>query len=464
MRRTKKVDPVPEKAEKQVPVNKKQKEAPKASNKVPISAPAGKKEKEVSVVDGKQDAAKNHVVQSPVEYVSTKANVFGDSAACYTALLKVFGCLNVIDLLKVSSVCQQWYQISRNDSLWKQLHLKNKIISEVDVFLKFLHNRKITSLKLEDVRMDHFSERIPKLSASIEKLEISGVKNKVCEILLKQNLTDLMDLKLQNISGEIDFSQVGNLANLVTLELASPIEFASTTFPTEKFNTIRTLSISKITSHNVYEEMSKLSQNLNELILDTVHNRQLISTFLLSFVNLSSLQLKNIDSYANDLLQTVKTMRNLQKLSLINFQVKVNFDLYLSQCANLTDLEVQPDLNGIGTKHQNINFIIVSGMLKLKLNSFKWIICSAQKSDYKIQFSRSTISDNLSEISRQLFMLVDAQNGGRICFTDDEKLDETRKLFEFEENGKDDIAIEYQTFQTNLRKLLKKTVIEISLA
>lgn len=54
-----------------------------------------------------------------------KANVCQWSYLPYPAIFKIFQHLNYKELLKVGEVCQFWYQVSRDDLLWKELFYYN---------------------------------------------------------------------------------------------------------------------------------------------------------------------------------------------------------------------------------------------------------------------------------------------------------------------------------------------------
>lgn len=43
----------------------------------------------------------------------------------YPSLFQIFSYLDYTDLISVSEVCKSWYQVSRDDFLWKRLFYKH---------------------------------------------------------------------------------------------------------------------------------------------------------------------------------------------------------------------------------------------------------------------------------------------------------------------------------------------------
>lgn len=221
--------------------------------------------------------------------------------------------------------------------------------------------------------------------------------------MLKLQVTGLCKVILKNITGDCDFSPMGAQPQLKELELEK-ITFKPDGFPIEQMRSLELLSLSTMENQKLYEEISKLSSSLLELRINKVYqaltifelivklrilfkivNRQLVSTFLLSFDKLHSLTLENVGNHANELLITVKQMRSLQKLTMLNFGVIYNFDLHLSLCLNLRELTLKP--SDIQTSRPNVvNFIVVLGLFKARnfLKKFEWLMISKEKNHSKV--------------------------------------------------------------------------------
>lgn len=48
----------------------------------------------------------------------------------YPALYKIFHYLNYKDLVCVSEVCRTWYEVSRDDFLWRDLFFENFLVDK----------------------------------------------------------------------------------------------------------------------------------------------------------------------------------------------------------------------------------------------------------------------------------------------------------------------------------------------
>jgi hypothetical protein len=451
------VDQIPDKPDKaaisEIPANNAKVEV-KQPEKTPVPAPRsfGRNREKEKVQEKPARKLKNQEAPEvpPKKRRLEVSERFGDAAVIYNILEQSFDYLSFHDLLKAASVCKMWRNIAFGESLWRQIQLKRTKVSDLPIFLNILKQRNIEQFTMDNIRFDHFGTRLPKMNLGLKGLTIENCKNRVVETMLRQNYPTLEKLTLKNVNGELDFSGVGDFGELRHLEL-SQVTLKPHSFPDQKFPNLTKLSLANLSDDSVYEEISKLSETLVDLTIGKIHSRQMVSTILLGFTNIESLTLENIENYANELLQIVKQMRNLKKLTLSNFNVNMNFDLFLSHCSNVDELIIE---NHVALKPQIANYLIVSGMLKLNLKSFSWVVNANNQKNGKIQFSRSTILDNLQE-------LVKSFKGQE---TDLEKMDLAKGIFGIDAGTADELSVDPGIFAKGLEGVLEQTAINIIVA
>ena len=196
-------------------------------------------------------------------------HLFGEASSVFTVLTKVFEFLPLKDLLSAASVSQMWYTVSCQEKLFPVFELRNKRVSDLAGFLLFLKKRGCQHIVLDNVRIDHFGDRLPKTALIVQQLEINNCKNKVAELLLKLQITGLQKLILKNVTGDCDLSLMTAQAQLKELELEK-VTFKSDSFPLEQMRFLEQLSLSNMENLKLYEEISKLSSSLLELRINKV--------------------------------------------------------------------------------------------------------------------------------------------------------------------------------------------------
>uniref|UniRef100_A0A2K5CD07 F-box domain-containing protein n=1 Tax=Aotus nancymaae TaxID=37293 RepID=A0A2K5CD07_AOTNA len=146
----------------------------------------------------------------------------------FPAVLRIFSCLCLPELLKVSGVCKRWYHLAFDESLWQTLDLTGKNLHP-DVtgqllsqeVIAFSCPRSFTDQPLAE----HFSPfRVQHMYPSISVIEVSTLQDILSQCSKLQNLS-LEGLRLSDPIVN-NLSQTSNLVRLNLFEGSGFSEFA----------------------------------------------------------------------------------------------------------------------------------------------------------------------------------------------------------------------------------------------
>lgn len=140
-----------------------------------IDSSAKSSSSEVSVLPPKKRRIDTNLKGAAIN----RADLFGEASTVYKSLLKVFKYLPLKDMLNAATVSYMWYKVSCDDNLFPVFQLKDTRVSDLPGFLLFLKKRGCQHIILDNVRIDHFGERLPRTSLIVNQLEIHNCKNKV---------------------------------------------------------------------------------------------------------------------------------------------------------------------------------------------------------------------------------------------------------------------------------------------
>lgn len=292
------------------------------------------------------------------------------------------------ELLRTACVCRLWNQVANHPSLWRTVRLKNSQVNDWNGLASTLIANGARHLDLRKMlspsnitteeSWTQFSNIIGKI-INLEVIDLCKCSTSIIENLFESN-ANLKILNALTLKDDIlNFEKVSNLKKLTELRLRSSEGLiVDDITPLKELKNIRHLSLT-----SVKELGTKNIEVLGELVNMESLELGECSEFDTSFVDnvllkLPALQRLRLERGQNncktfDILSGIAKMQTLFQLELINFDVRTEFDDYISKCKYIKKLLVIPTYV---SQSATTNQIVLNGVMQLAqtLESFTWAV------------------------------------------------------------------------------------------
>ncbi|CAH1123904.1 unnamed protein product [Ceutorhynchus assimilis] len=312
------------------------------------------------------------------------ANYLQNLAFGYTNLLSIFQYLKVQDLLRAGRACKMWRDISRNPILWETIRMKNSKVYSFEGLSNALKRYNTVNLDLRKMLLPNKGNDIwPEFSNSIGEVQtLKKIEFCRCPAAVMEKLP-ISNPNLEIINSVMIKSDIMNFDSFANLNYIKELRIKAVTSMTLNsilsLKELKNLKILALTSvlHLNRLELSVLAELTNLESLDLGECTEFPATFgqdvLIKLEKLEKLRLeKGQDScHTFELLDTVKDMKNLQQLELINFDIKAGFDKAIESCTQLKKLMIIPTY--VSQSATTNNMVMASALrLRASLTHFVW--------------------------------------------------------------------------------------------
>lgn len=243
---------------------------------------------------------------------------------------------------------------------------------------KSLDLRKMLSPPNSDESWTNFSNIIGTIK-NLESIDLCKCSSQIVENLFVTNL-NLKILNAVTLKDDLlNLEKIENLKNLTELRLKSSEGLIIDDIkPLSKLINLQHLSLTSIKelgTKNIEVLGNLIKLESLELGECSEFSNNFVIKVLLKLNNLQRLRLEKGQNDCNtfDILSGVAKLNNLIQLELINFDVRTEFDDYISKCINLKRLLIIPTYV---SQSATTNQIVLNGIMRLNetLKNFTWAV------------------------------------------------------------------------------------------
>ncbi|XP_039294185.1 uncharacterized protein LOC111064101 isoform X2 [Nilaparvata lugens] len=343
-------------------------------------------------------------ISRPVPIASSSVSVNKDFfmnnvSAIYHALLNSFQYLKVQELLRAARVCHMWRDVAMNRSLWHVVRLKNSRVRDWEGLGAALRQTGARHLDLRKMLMppadggeggsgggDAVADMWQRYASAIDRVtSLARIDLCRCPATAVQRSASA-NHRLQYLSAlaikssSLDASAFENCRNMTELRLKSSEKNG---LVLENLSALKHLTkmkhLSLTTMKSFSEGLAEALENMKDLetlelgecseLTSSVATRALPKLKRLQRLRLEKGQGAACPTLA--ILESVKDLKSLVQLELINFDIKAGFDTTIAKCSNLRTLLIIPTYV---TQSATTNHLVMEGVSKLSktLTLFVW--------------------------------------------------------------------------------------------